>query len=259
MEKINAHLLDELVRYWKIRSHSYGQQHLEELESKTKEKWQKLVCTRFASHNRQIKKVLDVGTGPGFLAILLAESGLNITAIDITIEMLTQAQKNAGDLCKTIDWHLMDAEQLTFSDNYFDAIVTRNLSWNLTNPKKAYEEWHRVLKPGGLLLNFDSNWYRYLYDSKLRERYEQARKATDELLIKDYYKKTDIPWMEALAYRMPLTTELRPEWDKKILTEIGFRKLFYYENLNNTLLNDVQKTNLEFSPLFMIEALKEGE
>lgn len=58
----------------------------------------------------------------------------------------------------------MDAQNLTFHDNMFDVIVSRNLTWNLDSPAKAYREWYRVLKPGSILLNFDANWYAYLYD-----------------------------------------------------------------------------------------------
>lgn len=44
-------------------------------------------------------------------------------------------------------------------DGSFDVIVTRNLTWNLEEPQKAYQEWCRVLKKGGILLNFDAGWY----------------------------------------------------------------------------------------------------
>ena len=47
-------------------------------------------------------------------------------------------------------------------DGSFDVIVTRNLTWNLEEPQKAYQEWCRVLKKGGILLNFDAGWYNYL-------------------------------------------------------------------------------------------------
>ena len=48
----------------------------------------------------------------------------------------------------------MNAEELTFAPESFDVIVSRNLTWNLHDPKKAYQSWERVLKSGGLLLNF---------------------------------------------------------------------------------------------------------
>ena len=59
----------------------------------------------------------------------------------------------------------------------FDVVISRNLTWNLKDPKRAYEEWCRVLKPGGKLLNFDANWYGYLYDEEKRLSYEEDRKS----------------------------------------------------------------------------------
>ena len=47
------------------------------------------------------------------------------------------------------------------ADNTFDMIVSRNVTWNLEHPDRAYYEWMRVLKPGGVLLNFDANWYHH--------------------------------------------------------------------------------------------------
>ena len=52
----------------------------------------------------------------------------------------------------------MDAENLYFADNTFDVVISRNLTWTLPNPQKAYSEWYRVLKPQGILLNFDADY-----------------------------------------------------------------------------------------------------
>lgn len=81
----------------------------------------------------------------------------------------------------------------------FDVVVSRNLTWNLQEPAVAYKEWCRVLKKGGLLLNFDANWYGYLFDEKKRQAYEEDRKNTQELGVEDHYVGTDIDAMERIA------------------------------------------------------------
>ena len=48
--------------------------------------------------------VLDVGTGPGFFAVILAENHYQVTAVDYTEAMLAQARKNAGELAEQICW-----------------------------------------------------------------------------------------------------------------------------------------------------------
>ena len=71
--------------------------------------------------NQKEIKILDVGTGPGFFAILLAEAGYQVTAIDYTEEMLKEAQQNADGLAKCIAWKTGDAQALDVESNSFDA------------------------------------------------------------------------------------------------------------------------------------------
>lgn len=256
MDSIKSTFKDELIDYWSERSETYGQQHQEELLGEQKKRWQKVIVDKLNLSEQPVRTVLDIGTGPGFLSILLAELGYEVTSIDMTDEMLAQAQKNAGDLADVINWQLMDAQELQFEAEQFDAIVTRNVTWNLENPEQAYKEWQRVLKTGGLLLNFDSNWYQYLYDEKIREAYESNRKQTQELAVKDYYVGTDIDWMEKLAKEMPLSNILRPAWDQQLLQAQGFESVMIHKNMNDYLLSEVQKVNFQFSPIFLITAKK---
>ena len=57
-----------------------------------------------------------MGTGPGFFAILLAKEGYDVTAVDYTEAMLSQARKNAGGLADRIHFFRMDAQKLDFPD-----------------------------------------------------------------------------------------------------------------------------------------------
>ena len=53
---------------------------------------------------------------------------------------------------------VMDAEAPDFPDEEFDVIVSRNLTWTLPDAEHAYQEWFRVLKPGGVMINLDANY-----------------------------------------------------------------------------------------------------
>ena len=79
--------------------------------------------------------------------------------------MLAEAKRNAGPWQEAIDFRLMDAQKPTFTAESFDVVLSRNLTWVLEDPEQTYGNWRHVLKPGGLLLNFDANWYNYLYDA----------------------------------------------------------------------------------------------
>ncbi|MFZ5648918.1 MAG: class I SAM-dependent methyltransferase [Bacillota bacterium] len=96
--------------------------------------------------------VLDVGTGTGFLAIILAEMGHRVTGIDWSDNMLAQARAGADKANLVVSFVEGDAEGLPFSDGEFDAVVARHLLWTLTDPERALSEWARVIKPGGRML-----------------------------------------------------------------------------------------------------------
>ena len=83
----------------------------------------------------------------------------------------------------------------------------------------------RVLKPGGKLLNFDANWYGYLYDEEKRLSYEEDRKSVESEHLDDHYLCTDIDRMEKIALQMPLSSINRPSWDRKFLKENGFESV----------------------------------
>ena len=82
--------------------------------------------------------------------------------------MLNKAKQNAGDLNDKIKFRRMDAHNLEFDEGQFDLIVTRNLTWNLKDPEKAYKSWYKVLRKGGKMINFDANWYLHLFDEEKR-------------------------------------------------------------------------------------------
>ncbi|MBR6424888.1 MAG: class I SAM-dependent methyltransferase, partial [Oscillospiraceae bacterium] len=163
-------ILDENRQYWTGRASGYSEVNRLELSTAQRQRWSdclhREIARQFPDCAPGSLRVLEVGTGPGFFAILLCELVYDVTAIDLTPAMLEEAKKNAGELAGEICWMEMNAEALDFADESFDVVVSRNLTWNLPHPGKAYAEWARVLKPGGLLLNFDANWYAYLFDDK---------------------------------------------------------------------------------------------
>lgn len=147
--------------------------------------------------------MLDVGTGPGFFAIILARMGYQVTAVDYTASMLEEARRNAGALADKIAFLQMNAEELMFADHSFDVLVTRNVTWNLHDPEKAYSHWTRVLAPGGLLLNFDANWYRYLWDEEAELGHKRDRENLAVSDVRDENAGTDVDAMEAIARKTP--------------------------------------------------------
>lgn len=205
--------------------------------------------TRGAKHFRRRYR-------PRFFAIILAEAGYQVTAVDATASMLAEAKRNSGALSETIDFRLMDAQELTFEDSSFDVVLSRNLTWVLEKPEQTYLNWQNVLRPGGLLLNFDANWYNYLHDDALKQCYEQDRRNVSIQQIDDHYLGTDIDAMEAIALRVPLTGVQRPEWDLHALNKIKMRSVTSDNSVWQRVWSPVEKINYASTPMFMIAAVK---
>ena len=126
---------EENRAYWSARAPGYGNVHRREWTSGQRDVWRRALEGRLRAHFAQrdpsTVRVLEVGTGPGFFAMLLAQAGYRVTAVDYTPAMLEQARLNAGDLLERIGFMQMDAENLDFADESFDAVISRNLTWNL--------------------------------------------------------------------------------------------------------------------------------
>jgi len=91
-------------------------------------------------------KVLEVGAGIGTQTEKLSQHFERLIGIDVSPELLEMAKARAprAELLE------MDAHRLTFPDGYFDAVVGVSILHHL-DCSVALREWHRVLRPGGLL------------------------------------------------------------------------------------------------------------
>ena len=207
-------ILEENREYWSNRAPGYSEVNRLELFTPQRRIWKNClrdeISRQFPGRAPGELHVLDVGTGPGFFAILLRELGYHVTAVDLTPAMLREAKENAGPLADGIRYMEMNAEDLDFPDGSFDAVISRNLTWNLPHPDRAYAEWTRVLAPGGLLLNFDANWYAYLFDDAAQAAYAQDRANSAEKGVWDQNVGENFDVMEDIARRMPLSNIRRP-------------------------------------------------
>lgn len=97
------------------------------------------------------ERALDVATGGGHTAIKLAEQGVEVTVVDITVEMLDDTLKRASERNLEVTAVTAYAEQLPFSERAFDIVTCRRAAHHFRDVSQFVRESHRVLKPGGRL------------------------------------------------------------------------------------------------------------
>ena len=121
-------------------------------------KWRKKVLQIVSKSNPKV--ILDIATGTGDLAILMAQTNAEkIIGLDISAGMLEVGVKKiaAKNLSNTIEMILADSENMPFEDNYFDAITVAFGVRNFENLEKGLAEILRVLKPNGVFVILETS------------------------------------------------------------------------------------------------------
>ena len=258
---MNEAILTQNRDYWTKRAQGYSEVNREELATVQREVWRQVlteqISARFPNREPEEIHILEVGTGPGFFAILMAEAGYRVTAIDLTPSMLAEARMNAGSLSERIDFVEMNAEELSFPSGSFDVIASRNVTWNLPEPELAYAEWERVLKPGGMLMNFDANWYRYLFDDAAKAAYERDRENSSEEGLADMNVGDDFDRMEQIAMEIPLSKANRPAWDIETMAKLGLC-VEAEPQIWERVWSRQEKVNFASTPMFLVCGYKQA-
>ena len=103
--------------------------------------------------------ILDIGSGGGFdviFAAIKAGAEGNVTGIDVTPGMLERSKKNLKETSiETVVLRQASAENLPFSDNKFDVVISNGVFNLIPEKAEALSEVYRVLKSGGRLMMAD--------------------------------------------------------------------------------------------------------
>ena len=114
--------------------------------------------------------LLDVGTGTGQVALVLAELGHRVTGIDLAEGMLALARDKSVGMANPPNLQVGDAVTPPFEPATFDAVTCRYLLWTLREPSVALARWRALLRPGGRLAAVDSTWFPGGVRQRIEER-----------------------------------------------------------------------------------------
>lgn len=151
-------LQEHIDAYWDARAGEYDRhQHRDDRATVDRELWG-------AVWSRALPQppatVLDLGTGSGHAAFVLAGLGHHVTGVDSSTGMIAIARDRAartkGDVPTFV---LGDACTPDLPAGAFDAVTSRYLMWTLRDPLAALRRWRGLLRPGGVLAVVDSTWF----------------------------------------------------------------------------------------------------
>ena len=218
IEGDNLLLEHRIASYWNDRSKAFSAKRRRELDGPDANAWRTYLLRALDPVFGDFSKlrVLDVGTGAGFFAILFAEMGAKATGLDLSHDMIHEAKVNslAYGVPDATHFAVGNAQELAFDDASFDIVISRNLTWTLPDVETAYREWVRVLAAGGMLFNFDADHRHTTWDAANTNDHLAAQTLAECNAIKDALainRRARPAWDQAFLERLGLTVETAPD------------------------------------------------
>ena len=153
------------------------------------------------------ERVLDIGSGPGFLADeMAAEVGPEgaVHGVDPSESMLAIARRRGT----AVQYALGDAVSLPFEDQTFDAAIATQVYEYVPDMPAALAEARRVLKSGGRLLILDTDWDAIVWHSSDRDRMLRVLEKWNDHLADPYLPRRLPKLLRDARFALSVTTVL---------------------------------------------------
>lgn len=229
----------EIASCWNGNAESYDSRYGHGLKSTAEEIAWKEMLRKLTGETPL--DILDVGTGTGFLAILLAELGHKVTGIDLSEGMMVKGKEKATAKNLQIQFLLGDAENLPkeFAGK-FDMVINRHLLWTLLEPEKSLAEWNRVLKPGGRVAIIDGNWAEQSSSAKVRKFLGRV-----VIMLTEFTN----PWKQKRGYSDELQQMLPMRQGDNRNKTVDILKSCGYDEIEVTYLTEIDRVESKSMPL----------
>jgi ubiquinone/menaquinone biosynthesis C-methylase UbiE len=212
----NRDLRDEIRDYWSDRAATFDQDPGHGIGAGAERAaWRALFQRHLGA--AEGRRLLDLASGTGEIALLCHELGFRVTGLDWAEPMLARARAKAAGAGVPVRFLQADAECTMLPDSSQEVIVTRHLVWTLVDPRAAFEDWFRVLAPGGRLLIVDGDFVAQGWAERLLARlFGPDRHAIEG----------DLPGRHAdILSRVHFSSGARAEAVAALLREAGFTDL----------------------------------
>ena len=207
--------IDIIEKHWDDYSPEFDEAHATEDIDLWREELFKL------TGEKKGLKVLDIGTGTGFLALMMAELGNEVYGVDVSEGMMNIGKEHAKERNVDVKFIKNEGENLQFDDDFFDVVVNCRVLWTLVDPDVSFKEWKRVMKPGGKVISFirDSKGMHkpkkeFIYSKELDEKLP-LRKA-DEKTYMEYMERAGFKNSKVIRMREDLTVKREADDNKKM-------------------------------------------
>ena len=137
------------IRFWDKLARSYDKQSL-----KTYNEAYEATIRRSIPYVDEHSKVLDFGCGTGITTLRLAGMAANITAVDISGNMIDEAKKKAhAKHIENISFYVGTLTEMILDTESFDAVTAFNVLHFIDEPTAILQRFHSLLKPEGVFLS----------------------------------------------------------------------------------------------------------
>ncbi len=184
------------------------------------------------------RQMLDVGTGTGRAALILAAGGAKVTAVDASEEMLAIARQRAAEQMLTVNFQRGDAHALEFADRSFDAVVSFRLLMHTPEWERCVAELCRVAERL-VIVDYPSATSAALFESLARRAVHAAgistepyRVFTQAAIIKAFdrnrfrLRSVHRQFVLPIAFHKAIGSRRFTLWSERVLDHAGLLKPF---------------------------------
>ena len=159
------------------------------------------------------ERVLDIATGPGYIAEAFAGAAREVVGVDLTDAMLAIAKERTNNRGITnVSFRTADAQNLPFENGAFDVVVCRLALHHLQKPLQVLREMARVCRAGGRVLVEDIYASEHSERAAYQDRWEILRDPSHVRTVSELLQLFRDAGLETDA--VTTTDDLTPEVER---------------------------------------------